>query len=148
MAHGIARAAGINSLGNVASRVFGLLREAVIAGTFGASGSTSAFDAVSGVPKMVYELLVGGMLSAALIPVLSEYTGKEREEELQRILSILLSLGFVALFFIGEAPIAVGHDMIGVKLDGLSVINDGLVKFCYIMIDKAPCLVSLGIIGV
>lgn len=89
----IARAASINSLGNVASRVLGLVREAVIAGTFGASGGTSAFDAVSGVPKMVYELLIGGMLSAALVPVLSEYATEEGQEELEHILSILLSLG-------------------------------------------------------
>ena len=90
---GIVRAAGINSLGNVASRALGLLRESVIAGTFGASGATSAFDAVSGVPKMVYELLVGGMLSAALVPVLSEYAAAERQAELERIVSILLTLG-------------------------------------------------------
>ena len=96
----IARAAGINSLGNVASRVLGLVREAVIAGTFGASGGTSAFDAVSSVPKMVYELLVGGMLSAALVPVLSEYATEEGQEELEHILSILLSLGSVVFVFV------------------------------------------------
>ena len=95
---GIARAAGINSLGNVASRVLGLVREAVVAGTFGASGKTAAFDAISGVPKMVYELLVGGMLSAALVPVLSEYATEERREELEHVFSILLSLvGLVLL---------------------------------------------------
>ncbi len=94
---GIARAAGINSLGNVASRVLGLIREAVISGTFGATGGTSAFDAVSSVPKMVYELLIGGMLSAALVPVLSEYATEEGKEELDRVLSILLSLGSVVL---------------------------------------------------
>ena len=94
---GIARAAGINSLGNVASRVLGLVREAVIAGTFGASGRTSAFDAVSGVPKMVYELLIGGMLSAALVPVLSEYATEDKRQELNEILSILLSVASVVL---------------------------------------------------
>ncbi|MHB1296559.1 MAG: murein biosynthesis integral membrane protein MurJ [Anaerolineae bacterium] len=97
---GIARAAGINSLGNIASRVFGLVRESVVAGTFGASGATSAFDAISGVPKMVYELLVGGMLSAALVPVLSEYATKEREEELHHVLSILLTLVGVAMLVV------------------------------------------------
>ena len=81
----------------MASRVLGLVRESVVAGTFGASGATSAFDAVSSVPKMVYELLVGGMLSAALVPVLSEYAGEERQGELARILSILLSLALVVL---------------------------------------------------
>lgn len=93
----LVRSASINSLGNVASRVLGLAREAIVAGLFGVSGATSAFDAVSGVPKMVYELLVGGMLSAALVPVLAEYATKERQAELERILSILLTLGVVVL---------------------------------------------------
>ena len=97
---GIVRAAGINSLGNVASRILGLVREAVVAGIFGASGYTSAFDAVSSVPKMVYELLVGGMLSAALVPVLSEYATGEQQDELQRILSVLLSLGGLVLLIV------------------------------------------------
>ena len=93
----IARAAGINSLGNVASRVLGLVRESVGATLFGATGATSAFSAVSTVPKMVYELLIGGMLSAALVPVLSEYATAERREELEQILSILLSLAGIVL---------------------------------------------------
>lgn len=93
----LVRSASINSLGNVASRVLGLAREAIVAGLFGVSGATSAFDAVSGVPKMVYELLVGGMLSAALVPVLAEYATKERQAELERILSILLTLGVLVL---------------------------------------------------
>lgn len=93
----LVRSASINSLGNVASRVLGLAREAIVAGLFGVSGATSAFDAVSGVPKMVYELLVGGMLSAALVPVLAELATKERQAELERILSILLTLGVVVL---------------------------------------------------
>jgi putative peptidoglycan lipid II flippase len=97
---GIARAAGINALGNVGSRLLGLVRESVIAGTFGVSGGTAAFDAVSSVPKMVYELLIGGMLSAALVPVLSEYATEERREELDRILSVLLSLAGVVLIVV------------------------------------------------
>ena len=97
---GLAVAAAINSLGNVASRILGLVREAVIAGIFGASGGTSAFDAASGVPKMVYELLVGGMLSAALVPVLSEYAAESQREELERVLSILLSLAGVVLIVV------------------------------------------------
>ena len=45
---GIVQAAGINALGNVFSRILGLVREAVVAGTFGVSGATSAaFSAAS-----------------------------------------------------------------------------------------------------
>jgi len=93
----LVKAAGINSLGNIASRVLGMVRESVVAFLFGASRLTGAFDAVSVVPKQVYELLIGGMLSAALVPVLSEYATEERRHELDEILSVLLTLAVVAL---------------------------------------------------
>ncbi len=71
---GLARSASILGLGNIASRVIGLAREAIISGYFGSSGELSAFRLAAHVPTMIYDLLVGGMLSAALVPVFSEYT--------------------------------------------------------------------------
>ncbi len=93
---GLARAAGINSLGNVASRLLGLVRETVVAGTFGVSGATSSFD-----PSATFQddlRIAGGvLLSAALVPVLSEYAVPGRQKELERILSVLLSLVAVVM---------------------------------------------------
>jgi len=89
---GLARSAGILGLGNVASRVIGLARESVISGYFGSSGALSAFIIASNVPNMIYDLLVGGMLSAALVPVFSSYTQPQHREELGRIASALLTL--------------------------------------------------------
>ena len=94
---GIARAATIVSLGNIASRIFGLIRDNRNAYFFGASGSMSAFEAASLVPKNIYELLVGGMVSAALVPVFSEYATAKESEELWRLVSIVLSLMVVIL---------------------------------------------------
>lgn len=94
---GIAAAAGITFLGNLTSRVLGLARQSVMSHVFGTAGSRSAFIAVSAVPKMIYEMLIGGMLSAALVPVLSEYADKEREEDLWHLVSILLSLATVIM---------------------------------------------------
>jgi putative peptidoglycan lipid II flippase len=86
------------SLGNIASRVFGLIRDNRNAYFFGASGSMSAFEAASLVPKNIYELLVGGMVSAALVPVLSEYAAESKEpDELWHLVSIMLSLVTVVM---------------------------------------------------
>lgn len=74
----------------MASRVLGLLRERLIAGYFGTSLEASAFRAAARLPTMVYDLLVGGMLSAALVPVLSSYAATRRSE-LWRAASVLLS---------------------------------------------------------
>ena len=74
----LARSASILSIGAVASRVLGLAREMVVASYFGATGPVSAFTAASTAPKMLYDFLVGGMLSAALVPVLSDYARLDR----------------------------------------------------------------------
>ena len=97
---GIAKAAGILSLGNVASRVLGLVRETVKANLFGASPWVSAFEVASIVPTMIYDLLIGGLLSAALVPVFSDYASPENRQELWRIFSVVLSLTVVVLSLI------------------------------------------------
>ncbi|MGQ9554367.1 MAG: murein biosynthesis integral membrane protein MurJ, partial [Anaerolineae bacterium] len=51
---GIAGAAVLISAGNVASRVLGLLREAVITHVFGATGAVSAFRAASSTYNLLY----------------------------------------------------------------------------------------------
>jgi putative peptidoglycan lipid II flippase len=94
---GLARSAGILALGNVGSRVLGLIRETVIAHLFGAQGRVSAFELASSIPTMTYDLLVGGMLSAALVPVFSEYLAKERRDELWRAASVVFNLVAVVL---------------------------------------------------
>lgn len=94
---GLARSAGIIALGNVGSRALGLIREMVIAHFFGAEGSVSAFRLASRIPTMTYDLLVGGMLSAALVPVFSEYLVKKRQDELWRAVSVVFSLVTVVL---------------------------------------------------
>lgn len=85
----------------------------MIAGYFGASGLVSAFAVASSVPTMLYDFLVGGMLSAALVPVLSDYARPGRNgadepgqarvprprpsPELVRLVGALLSLAAVTL---------------------------------------------------
>jgi putative peptidoglycan lipid II flippase len=93
----VAQAAGIVALGNIASRVLGLVRDTVKADLFGAAGPLSAYEVAALVPTMIYDLLVGGMSNAALVPVLSDYATPERRVELWHLLSSLLSLVVVVL---------------------------------------------------
>jgi putative peptidoglycan lipid II flippase len=75
---GLARSAGILAAGNLVSRVLGLAREMVIAALFGATGEVSAFRIAAQVPTLLYDFLIGGMLSGALVPVLSDYARRGR----------------------------------------------------------------------
>jgi putative peptidoglycan lipid II flippase len=94
---GIARAAGIIALGNIASRVLGLVRVQLIAYLFGASGLVSVFYVASAVPTMIYDLLIGGTLSAALVPVFSQVVDQEGRPALWAVFSRVVSLVAVVL---------------------------------------------------
>lgn len=95
-AAGVIQAASLIALGNIASRLLGLGRETVIANLFGATGLVSAFRVAQIVPVMLYDLLIGGMVSSALVPVFSEQAERDRAE-LWRLVSLVLSLAVVVL---------------------------------------------------
>jgi len=93
----IARAAAVLALGNVASRMLGLVREMVKARLFGASGLLDAFTIAAYVPMGLFELIIGGMVNSSLVPVFSDYAQKERREELWGVVSTVLSVAVVVL---------------------------------------------------
>ena len=92
----MARAALLIALGNVISRILGLARETVIANLFGATEMVSAFRVAQTIPIMFFDLLVGGMISSALVPVFSEQAERDRAA-LWHLASLVLSLAVVVL---------------------------------------------------
>ena len=94
---GIARSAGIIAAGNISSRVLGMGRMTLIAGIFGATGLVSAYQVAATVPIMTYELLVGGVLSSALVPIFSEYAASRHRKDLSRLVSTVLGITLLVL---------------------------------------------------
>ena len=90
-------AAALLALGNVASRLLGFVRMRTITSLFGLGLQTDAFLAAAKVPTALYNLLVGGQLSAALVPVLSRYAAREDRVELWRAASVLATAASGAL---------------------------------------------------
>src|SRR3954466_9995828 len=78
----IARAAIVLMAGTILSRVLGLGREVVIAHLFGGDAKVDAFTIANNVSTIIYDLLIAGTVSAALVPVFSEYAAelKQRDE--------------------------------------------------------------------
>lgn len=73
----IAQAALILMAGNLTSRLLGLVREQVIAGLYGAEAATDALTAAARVPLTLYDLLIGGIVTAALVPVFSQEAARD-----------------------------------------------------------------------
>lgn len=78
----IAIAAVLIALGNIASRFLGQIRESVTSGLFGATSGidASAYALASRVPTTLYDFLIGGLVSAALIPVFAELAERDERE--------------------------------------------------------------------
>jgi putative peptidoglycan lipid II flippase len=108
----IATAALVIMVGNVTSRALGLAREQVTAWLFGATGATDAFVAAASVPTMVYDLLVGGAISAALVPVLVE--AAQDEARLWRVVSAILNLLGLLLIIVAVVLAVFADALIGI----------------------------------
>jgi putative peptidoglycan lipid II flippase len=89
---GLAHSASLLAIGSAASRVFGLAREVMIATLFGATGEVSAFRVASQVPVLLYDFLIGGMLSAALVPVLSQYAQLRNRADFTKLVGVLATV--------------------------------------------------------
>ena len=74
----VARAAIIISALTVAAKALGVVRDAVLAHSFGASQSVDIYFASFRVPDLLFGLLVAGTLSVSFIPVFVRYLQRER----------------------------------------------------------------------
>lgn len=88
----VAQAAGMLMIAMLVSRMLGYVREAALVKAFGARWETDAFLAAFTIPDFFYDLLVGGVLSSAFIPVFTSYLATEREEEAWKVASTMINL--------------------------------------------------------
>ncbi len=83
----IARAAGSMSGATMISRVLGYARDMLLAFYFGATGLSDTFFVAFRIPNLLRELFAEGSMSAAFVPVLTEYESKDHSEA-KKIVSI------------------------------------------------------------
>jgi putative peptidoglycan lipid II flippase len=77
----LARSAGVFGLATITSRVFGLVRDQVLAYYFGAGDAMDAFRVAFRVPNLVRDLFAEGAMSAAFVPTFTRQLtlhGRER----------------------------------------------------------------------
>ncbi len=95
----VTKAAGIMMAAILVSRLLGLVREMVIASKFGVGSEVDAYGVAFQLPDLLYFLLSSGALSAAFIPVFTEYLTKGEEKEAWKVFSIVGTFIFLVLTF-------------------------------------------------
>lgn len=93
---GLARSGGAMALGTLASRATGFLRTAAVLAALGATGVADAYNVANTTPNIVYDLLLGGVLSSVVVPLLVR-AAREDDDGGQRFFSVLCTVTFLVL---------------------------------------------------
>lgn len=93
----VARSTALMSVATLASRVTGLVRTWAMAFALGNTLVTSAYQVANNMPNVIYDLVVGGLLGAAFIPVFLLQKERAGTAEGNRFASNVLNLTIIAL---------------------------------------------------
>ncbi len=98
-----ARSGATVALGTALSRVTGVVRLAALAYALGRGTFSDAFNAANTTPNVLYELAVGGILTATLVPVFVEHLDDDDHDAVSAVatavaavLAVITVLGIVA----------------------------------------------------
>jgi putative peptidoglycan lipid II flippase len=83
------------AVGTALSRATGFLRTMALAAALGVSSTSDAYNAANTAPNMIFVLVAGGALSAAVVPLLVRST-EDRAEVASALLGATVAVGVVA----------------------------------------------------
>jgi len=85
------------------TKFLGFIKLRIIAQLFGASRELDIFWASSTIPDMIFNVLIGGSINAAIIPVLADTLNKKGKPELNKVFDHLLIIFFSTFLIISTA---------------------------------------------
>ena len=101
----VAKAAGVVGLATMLSRIFGFIRDMVVAAFFGAGLITDAFFVAFRIPNLLRRLLGEGSLTVSFVPVFTEYLNKKSKEEAFELANIVFTILSITLVVVSIAGV-------------------------------------------
>ena len=93
----LVKSSSIISLGVLASRFLGFIRDIVLANLLGTGMIAEAFFVAQRIPNLLRDLVGEGAANAAIVPVLVEYQKKRSKEQWHQLVNILLAWAVIIL---------------------------------------------------
>jgi putative peptidoglycan lipid II flippase len=93
----VTSAALLLGLASLASRLVGLIRDRMLASSFGAGDALDAYYAAFRLPDFFYQLIVLGAITAGFIPVFTEYLERKGSDEAKALASKVFSTIMIIL---------------------------------------------------
>ncbi len=168
----ITSAALILASAAIISRLLGLFRDRLLAGRFGAGDELDIYFAAFRIPDFIYSILIVGAISAAFIPVFTEFWHKDKKEAwkltngvLNIFISILILVSLILIVFCPQLINLVAPGFQGEKKDltilltrimflspillGISNIFSGVLQSFrrFFIYSLTPIMYNLGIIS-
>ncbi len=144
----LAGIAGIIAAATLISKVFGLVRQQVIAAAFGLGPAADAFNYAYTIPGFLL-ILLGGINGPFYSAVVSVLAKRKKEEAAPLVETITTLIGgillVVSIFLIILAPILIDLFAPGLRVQGKELIRDIAITQLQIM---APIAVLAGLIGI
>lgn len=127
---------------SLASALLGMLRDRLLAGSFGAGKELDAYYAAFRVPDFIATVLVLGAISASIMPIFSEYLARSKEDA-WRFFSNLLNLFLFGLVIICGILIVFMPWLINLIVPGFSGEEKELTVFLSRIMFLSPIFLGI-----
>lgn len=102
---GLLRANVIVALGTFLCRITGFMRVLTLASVFGFSGLSDVYNTANTTPNIIYELMMGGILSATLLPVFVRQLADKDARGMSAVISVIVvALAVLTVVMVAAAP--------------------------------------------
>lgn len=133
------KAASTVSLLTLLSRVTGLVREQLMAASFGASALTDAFNVAFRIPNLLRRLFAEGAFSQAFVPILAATRTREGDEATHRLVDAVTTVLFWALLATVALGIVAAPVVVWLMASGLAEL-DTAVLMTRVMFPYIACM--------
>ncbi len=121
------RAASFVSLLTLVSRVTGLVREQLMAASFGASALTDAFNVAFRIPNLFRRLFAEGAFSQAFVPLLGQYRTRDGDEATHALIHAVATILAWVLLLTCVLGVCLAPWLVWAMASGLSRFDTAVV---------------------
>jgi putative peptidoglycan lipid II flippase len=131
----LGRASSMMAVANLTSRVTGFLRQIALVAVLGVTATSDAYQISNTLPNIVYELLIGGVLSSVLIPLLVRSQAEDADGG-QVYVRRLLTLGGTILLAITALSLLAAPLLTGLYTGGATETAALATQLAYLLLPQ------------
>jgi len=144
--HGaLLRSTSIISVGTLASRVLGFVRDVILAKFFGTGFQADAFFVAFKIPNLFRDFVGEGAANSAVVPVFSEYLVQKERREFWRFVSVILALALMCLILLTSLGILLSPYIVRLMAPGFMAHPGKLAMTVQLTRIMFPYLILIGL---